>query len=149
MAGEDRQPDIDRIQSAEPLDHETGPQWNRHLRDDGNVQRAPGISRSLHTTGIEERIGDQQARHAQDPKQLHADVDHTGAGHAEDPQQLARKEEKNVPTNAAAPNPYLAAMWTARSARSGRPAPRFWPAMAAAAPIKPTDVQVTSENSWV
>ena len=33
------------------------------------------------------------------------------------------------------------------SARSGLPAPRFCPATAAAAPIRPTEVQVISENS--
>ncbi len=33
--------------------------------------------------------------------------------------------------------------------RSGRPAPRFCPAIVAVAPISPTDVQVISENSSV
>ena len=57
------------------------------------------------------------------------------------------KNRKNRPTNAATVRPYRAAMRTAWSARSGCPAPRFWPATAAAAPINPTDVQVMSENS--
>ncbi len=38
---------------------------------------------------------------------------------------------------------------TPSTARSGRPAPRFWPATVAAAPISPTDVHVISENSWL
>ena len=38
---------------------------------------------------------------------------------------------------------------TARTLRSGRPAPRFCPAIAADAPISPTDVHVMNENSSV
>ena len=45
--------------------------------------------------------------------------------------------------------PKRAARCTASEARSGLPAPRFCPATAAAAPIRPTDVHVISENSWV
>ena len=41
-----------------------------------------------------------------------------------------------------------AAACTARAARSGCPAPRFCPPTAAAAPISPIAVQVTSEKSW-
>ena len=50
-------------------------------------------------------------------------------------------------TQAATPRPIRAAICTARIVRSGWPAPRFWPATAPAAPIRPTDVQVISENS--
>ena len=45
--------------------------------------------------------------------------------------------------------PIRAAMCTAASVRSGRPAPRFCPATAAAAPMSPIEVQVTNEKSWV
>ena len=59
------------------------------------------------------------------------------------------KKRKKMPMNAAPASPKRAAMCTACSARSGWPAPRFWPATAAAAPISPIDVQVISEKSWV
>ena len=52
-----------------------------------------------------------------------------------------------APTIAATPMPMRDAICTPRIARSGCPAPRFWPATAAAAPIRPTDVHVMSENS--
>ena len=56
---------------------------------------------------------------------------------------------KSAPTTAATPRPIRAATCTPWTARSGLPAPRFCPAIAAAAPIRPTEVQVISENSSV
>ena len=64
------------------------------------------------------------------------------------PRSWRGKKKKKTPTNAAPPAAMRAAACTAASARSGFPAPRFWPATAAAAPIRPTDVQVMSEKSW-
>jgi hypothetical protein len=45
--------------------------------------------------------------------------------------------------------PIRAATWTAPADRSGSPAPRFCPATVAAAPMRPTAVQVMREKSWV
>ena len=49
----------------------------------------------------------------------------------------------------ATPTPIDDATTAARRLRSGRPAPRFCPATAAVAPIRPTDVQVIREKSSV
>ena len=54
-----------------------------------------------------------------------------------------------APTTAATPSPMRDATRTPATARSGLPAPRFWPAIVAEAPISPTDVHVMSENSSV
>ena len=53
------------------------------------------------------------------------------------------------PMTHATPRPIDDATSAARRLRSGRPAPRFCPATAAVAPIRPTEVQVISENSSV
>ena len=54
-----------------------------------------------------------------------------------------------APTTAATPSPICEATRTPAIARSGFPAPRFWPAIVADAPISPTDVHVMSEKSSV
>ncbi len=56
---------------------------------------------------------------------------------------------KTNPTEPASSRPIRAVAHTPSTARSGLPAPRFWPATVAAAPISPTEVQVISENSWL
>ena len=56
---------------------------------------------------------------------------------------------KTRPIEPARSRPMRAVAHTPSTARSGRPAPRFWPATVAAAPISPTEVQVISENSWL
>ena len=56
---------------------------------------------------------------------------------------------KSRPTPTATPNAMRELTPTAAQARSGLPAPRFWPTTAAVAPITPTDVKVISENSSV
>ncbi len=53
------------------------------------------------------------------------------------------------PTTAATPRPMRAATQAPAMLRSGLPAPRFCPAIVAAALIRPTEVQVISENSSV
>ena len=55
----------------------------------------------------------------------------------------------STPTTAATPRPKREATATPCRARSGLPAPRFWPAIVADAAIRPTEVQVMSEKSSV
>jgi hypothetical protein len=59
------------------------------------------------------------------------------------------KSRKMTPMAPAIINPKRAATCTARMLRSGRPAPRFCPAIADAAPISPTDVHVMKAKSSV
>ena len=54
---------------------------------------------------------------------------------------------KDAPKAAATVSPIPDATFTAWMDRSGFPAPRFCPATAAVAPMRPTDVQVMKENS--
>ena len=56
---------------------------------------------------------------------------------------------KSRPTTVAHVRPMAAATSAARALRAGRPAPRFWPATAAVAPMRPTEVHVISANSSV
>ena len=56
---------------------------------------------------------------------------------------------KTAPMSAATPIPIHEATRAPCTDRSGLPAPRFCPAIAAVAPMIPTEVQVTSEKSCV
>ena len=56
---------------------------------------------------------------------------------------------KRNPTAEATIRPITDATPADRALRSGNPAPRFWPAIAAVAPIRPTEVQVINEKSSV
>ena len=75
--------------------------------------------------------------------------DTAGSSMPKSPSRARGASRKTSPTAAAPARPMRAAARTAAAARSALPAPRFCPAIAAAAPISPTAVQVTSENSCV
>jgi len=47
MSGEDRDPDIDRVERTGTLDQKTDSKWHRDLRDDRNEQRALCVTRTL------------------------------------------------------------------------------------------------------
>ena len=94
VADEDRDPDVDRIERAELLDEEADAERDDDLRRDRDVERALGVAGSLQPAGVGQRHGDQEARDAQDAKQLDADLDDRRFVHPENREQLPRDEQK-------------------------------------------------------
>ena len=133
-----------------PVACEHAAQAERHddLRDDRDDERAARVAAALQRARVGERHRDEQPRHAEEAQQLAAEIEH-------DRDRSGRTAGRACAAGRRTPAP---SRWPgrarcarrspgARSLRSGRLAPRFWPTTADVAPISPTDVHVTSENS--
>src|SRR5512132_133736 len=105
VPGQDRDPDVQRLERPGLPDDEADPERNRDLRDDGDVERAPRVSRPLQPSRVGERDGDEEPGHAQDVQELGADLDHRRLVQPEDGEQLARKEEKEDADGRRRPRP--------------------------------------------
>ena len=91
----------------------------------------------------------ERAREGKYSEELNADGNGLRVGHAENGKKLLRKKEEKDADKGGTGEAEAGTVLTAEWARSGWPAPIFCPATAAAVPISPTDVQVTSEKSCV
>src|SRR5688572_24953723 len=80
VSRQDREPDVDRLEGPEGADRGADPHRHRHLREEGDEERALGVAGALEGTGVSERHGDEEPREGQDPEELHAQLDVDGAG---------------------------------------------------------------------
>src|SRR5262249_61559716 len=96
MTDQNRDPDVDRVQTACLPDHKTGAEGDDDLRDDRDVERALGVSRPLKSARVCERDGDEKTRDAQHAQKLDADLDDGRLTHAEDGQQLVRENAERT-----------------------------------------------------
>ena len=74
VPGKYRDPDVDWIQSARPLDDEADAERNDDLRDDRDIKRALGVAGALKPAGVREGNGDEETGERQDPQQLNTQV---------------------------------------------------------------------------
>ena len=123
------------------------PERHADLRDERDEERTARVARALQSAGVGQRDGDEEARHAQVAQQLRAerDDDRIRAGRraraagSRRAGRSRRSSRRSSGRSAPPPAPPC-------TLRSGRPAPRFCPAIAAAAPIRPTDVHVMNDE---
>src|SRR5262249_50865339 len=94
VTGKNRDPNVNRVQPACLPDHEADTEGYDDLRDDRNIERAPGVSRPLQSTRVGERDCDEKTRDAQHAQKLDADLDDGGLVHAEDGEQLSREGQE-------------------------------------------------------
>src|SRR5262245_21790280 len=105
MAEKNRDPDVDRVQPARLPDHKADAEGHDDLRDDRDVERAPGVSSALQSARVGEGDGDEKTRDAQNAQKLDADLDDGRLVHAEDGQQLSREKQEEAPDERRAGEP--------------------------------------------
>ena len=66
------------------------PERHDDLGDERDVERALRVARALQRAGVDERDGDEEARHGEVAQQLGADLEHVRLAHAEDAEQRPR-----------------------------------------------------------
>src|SRR3954469_5356787 len=94
MPGENREPDVDRIESAHSPDDETRAERNYNLRDDRDVEGTLRVACALKSTSVCECNRDEQSRQAQNPEQRYSDLDDVWFVHAKDSKKLSWQEQE-------------------------------------------------------
>src|SRR5436190_3592138 len=95
VAGEDREPYVDRFERNDLFDHKADPKRYNDLRDDRNIKRPFSIAAPLQASRINECNGDEHPRNAQYTQQLSAYLKRIGIGHPKNTKQLLRQKKEN------------------------------------------------------